>query len=71
MRNLGREALVVQEQKVKLPDVVDEELLETTGEEVAGLLVATVTDLTFARREHSTGCADSMENVPSAWEAGP
>ena len=37
MCDLGGEALVVHEEEVELPDVADKELLETVGEEVAGL----------------------------------
>ena len=35
--DLSSEALVVHKQKIQLPDVADQELLEAIGEEVAGL----------------------------------
>lgn len=37
MCDFGGEGLVVHQQEVKLPDVVDNELLEAVGKEVAGL----------------------------------
>ena len=39
VRNLGRVALVVHQQEIQLPDVVDQELLETVGEKVTGLCI--------------------------------
>lgn len=45
MCNLGRVAFVVHEEKLEFPDVTDEELLETIGEKMAGLLVTTVANL--------------------------
>jgi hypothetical protein len=43
--DLSRIAFVVHEQELELADVRYKELLEAVGEAVAGLLVATVTDL--------------------------
>ena len=37
VRNLGREAFVVHQQKVNFPHIADKELLEPVREEVAGL----------------------------------
>ena len=45
MRDLGRKAFVVHEEKVNFPDVADQELLEAVGKKVTGLLVATITNL--------------------------
>ena len=43
--NLRSIAFVVHQKELDLTDVVDEELLEAVGEQVAGLLVAAVTNL--------------------------
>lgn len=45
MGDLSSEGLVVHQQEVELLDVVDKELFEAVGEEVAGLSVAAVPDL--------------------------
>ena len=45
MGNLRSESLVVHQQKIQLPDVADQELLEAVGKKVTGLLVATITNL--------------------------
>lgn len=37
MGDLGRKAFVVEEKKVEFPDVADQELLQTVGEEMASL----------------------------------
>ena len=45
MCDLSSVALVVHQEELEFPDIGDKELLETVGEAVAGLLVATVADL--------------------------
>lgn len=43
--NLGGVGLVVHEQQLKFPDIVHEELLQAVRKKMAGLLVATITNL--------------------------
>ena len=43
--NLRSVFLVMHEEKVKFPDVVDQELFETVGKDVAGLFVAAIANL--------------------------
>ena len=38
VRNFGREAFVVHEEKLNFPDVADQQLLQAIGEEVTGLI---------------------------------
>ena len=45
MCDLCRKAFVVHQEKVDVPYVVNQEFLETIGEEMASLLVASITDL--------------------------
>ena len=49
MSDLHRVAFVVHEQELNLAHVADKELLESVGEQVAGLLVTAVTNLCISR----------------------
>jgi hypothetical protein len=48
--DLGSKAFVVHQQKVNLPNVVDEQLLQAVGENVPCLFVASVANLEFPRQ---------------------
>ena len=50
MCDLSSVALVVHQEELEFPDVGDKELLEPVGKAMAGLLVATITNLTYIVR---------------------
>ena len=52
MCDLCRKAFVVHKEKVDVPYVVNQEFLETIGEEMASLLVASITDLFVSSDEY-------------------
>jgi len=45
VRNLSSESLVVHQQEVQLINIVNEELFQSIGQNVAGLLVAAIPNL--------------------------
>lgn len=61
---------VVHEEELNVLGVVDKESLVTRGHQVAGLLVATITDLTFSL-DMIPILAKICSNVPRAWQWYP
>lgn len=61
---------VVHEKELNVLGVVDEESLVTRGHQVAGLLVATITDLTL-ELEYISFLAKICSDVPRAWQWYP
>lgn len=61
---------VVHEEELNVLGVVDEESLVTRGHQVAGLLVATITDLTLSL-DMIPILAKICSNVPRAWQWCP
>lgn len=61
---------VVHEEELNVLGVVDEESLVTRGHQVAGLLVATITDLTLLL-DMIPILAKICSNVPRAWQWCP
>lgn len=61
---------VVHEEELNVLGVVDKESLVTRGHQVAGLLVATITDLTISLDTIAV-LAKICSNVPRAWQWCP